>query len=309
MVRRAWDILGILIALVAVSLPVSAQVIHDELPAQIKGLELHDSRGDQIPGDIVLYNAEGEPVPMSSYFQGDKPIVLVPVYYSCPKLCGLMLQHLNEIVNDLDYDIGEDYTVLVYSFDHTNTTAMAKGKQTQHQKAYKRGISKLGRQSYLFHTTSAADAKRLGDAIGFDFRYLPKTREFSHPSALYVLTPDGHVSSYLSGLDYGPKQLKLALLDASDGKIAASVGDFFLHMCFQLDPNAGQYSVQAMRVMQIGGIISMFGVGLLVGGLRLAEGIRRRKRQRMETGSIPGSGLPVAVGVGDEAHLKGGVRP
>jgi len=309
MARRVLDILGMLVAAIVLATPASAQVIHDDLPAQIKGLELHDSRGDQIPGDIVLYDDEGQPVKMESYFQGDKPIVLVPVYYSCPKLCGLMLQHLNEIVNDLDYDIGEDYTVLVYSFDHTNTTAMAKGKQTRHQQAYKRGLSELGRQGYLFHTTSAAGAKRLGDAIGFDFRYLPKSREFSHPSAMYILTPDGRVSSYLSGLDYGPKQLKLALLDASDGKIAASLGDFFLHMCFQLDPNAGEYSIQAMRVMQIGGVISMFGVGLLVGGLRLAEGVRRRRRQRMENDSFPGDVPPVALGAGDGAHLKGGVRP
>jgi protein SCO1/2 len=105
---------------------------------------------------------------------------------------------------------------------------------------------------------------------------VPASGEFAHPSVLYVLTPDGRVSSYLSGLDYEPDQLKLALLDAGSSKIGKSLGDFFLHMCFSFDPTLGKYTVHAMTVMKIAGVLSIVLVGGLVLVLRVREVARRR---------------------------------
>jgi protein SCO1/2 len=275
--------LAILIAILAAATSVGftgAQVLSDKLPKQIDGLEIQDRRGDVVPIDIPIVNSSGETVLIGDYFDRERPTLLLLVYYSCPKMCEVMLNRMNNAINDVSFDIGEDYQVIVVSFDHANTTSMAKSKETYHHAAYSRGLDEVGRESFLFHTATAQDARRLADSVGFDYRFLPQSGEFSHPSVMYLLTSDGRVSNYLSGLDYDAKQLRLGLLGASDGKIAQSLSDFFLHFCFVYDPTAGAYSVEAMKVMQIGGILSIIAVGSLVGGLRIAESVRRRRAAR-----------------------------
>lgn len=293
--RRA--ILLTLAALLSFAASARAQVLSDTLPAPIEGLEVADRRGALIPKDIQLYNAQGRAVYIGDYFNTGKPTVLLLVYYSCPKLCEVMLNHFNELVNDLTFDIGEDYQVLVVSFDHTNTTSMALGKETLMQAGYRRGLSELGKERYLFHTTTATDARRLADAVGFDYRFIPQTGEFSHPSVRYVLTPDGRVSNYLLGLGVDDTQLRLALLSAADNQIAQSVGDFVMLFCFEWDPTLGKYTLQAMRVMQIGGALSAIAVFALVIMLRIREKGRRRRRA-----SVP-SPITSKAAAGREAPL------
>ncbi|MGP1272349.1 MAG: SCO family protein [Phycisphaerales bacterium] len=259
-----------------VSTTACAQVLNAEPPEAIRDLEIRNTVGEQVPLDIPLYDSEGQALQIGDYFTDRRPVLLLMVYYDCPLLCGLMLNKMNEVVNEASPTVGEDYKIVVVSFDHANTSAMAKGKQTLYHAGYDRGLTKLGRESYRFHTTTAAGARRLADAIGFDYRFMPASGEFSHPSVMYLLTPDGRVSSYLSGLDYEAKQLQIAILDASDGKTAMSIGEFFLHMCFSFDPTAGAYTLEAFRVMQIAGVLSVLGVGGLVGGLRIWEVVRRR---------------------------------
>ena len=272
-----------LAAALALSVGARAQVLSDKLPAPIDGLEVADKRGSLIPKDIALYNAKGESVYIGDYFNTGKPSVLLLVYYSCPKICEVMLNDFNKIVNDLTFDIGDDYQVIVVSFDHTNTTSMAAGKQTLMQAGYRRGLSELGKKRYLFHTATAIDARRLADSVGFDYRFLPQSGEFSHPSVRYVLTPDGRVSNYILGIGPDPTQLRLALLAAAEGQISQSVADFFMQFCFEWDPTLGQYTIQAMRVMQLGGIASILGVGTLILVLRIREGSRRRRTSAHST--------------------------
>lgn len=271
-------ILPILIATLSTTLAggVGAQLLSDEPPAAIRDLELSDRLGEPVPTDIELFDANGKTVQIGSYFSDQRPTVLLLVYYDCPMLCGLMLEKMNEVINATKQTVGEDYRILVVSFDHTNTTEMARQKQEQYHRGYNRGLDELGEKSFLFHTAKAAESRRLADAVGFDYRFIPQSGEFSHPSVMYILTPDGRLSSYLSGLDYEPKQLQIALLDAADSKIAMSVGDFFLHMCFSFDPTSGAYTLEAFRVMQVAGVLSVIGVGGLVVGLRVLETVRKR---------------------------------
>lgn len=265
------------ILLASLATGVRAQVLSDTLPREIDGLEIKDRRGSAIPRDIPIINADGETVLIGDYFDNERPTVLLLVYYSCPKMCEAMLGHMNEVINDVTFDVGEDYQVLVVSFDHRNTTSMARNKETYHHAAYRRGLTESGRESFHFHTATAQDARRLADSVGFDYRFLPQAGEFSHPSVMYILTPDGRVSTYLSGLKYKSKQLRIALLSASDGQIAESIGDFFLHFCFRYDPTAGAFNAEAMQIMKLAGVFSIIGVGSLVGGLFVADGIRKRR--------------------------------
>lgn len=306
MTHLARTILISLAAMLTIASGARAQVLSDKLPAQIDGLEVADKRGNAIPADIQLYNAQGEQVYIGDYFNTERPTLFMLVYYNCPKLCEVMLNHMNKVVNDVTFDVGEDYQIIVVSFDHTNTTSMAAGKQDFLQGSYKRGLSEDGKDHYLFHTTTANDARRLAEAVGFDYRYIPQAKEFSHPSVMYVLTPDGRVSNYLSGIGYESRQLRIALLEASDGKIAQSLTDFFLHFCFVYDPNAGAFSAEAMQIMKVGGVLSIISVGTLLVVLRIKESVRRklhRTSQHMSTstGSRPtpkSKAMPGVSGVG-----------
>jgi len=299
---------AILIVLLAAVVPVGAagaQVLHDELPKQIDGLEIVDRRGEAVPKDIPIVNSSGETVLIGDYFEGERPTLLLLVYYSCPKMCEVMLNRMNNTINEVKFDVGEDYQIIVVSFDHTNTTSMAKRKETYHHASYRRELDEQGRQSYLFHTATAQDARRLADSVGFDYRFLPQSGEFSHPAVLYLLTSDGRVSNYLSGFDDDAKQLRLGLLAASDGQIAQSIGDFFLLFCFVYDPTAGAYTAEAMQIMKLGGIFSIVSVGSLVGGLRIAESVRRRRAARSNNYEIGSAGIAGRSPAADKPQVSG----
>ncbi|RNC80898.1 MAG: SCO family protein [Phycisphaera sp.] len=294
------------ITLAASATAARAQVLSDTLPKEIDGLEVDDRRGSAIPKDIPLINADGETVLIGDYFDNERPTVLLLVYYSCPKMCEVMLGHMNEVINDVTFDVGEDYQVLVVSFDHRNTTSMARNKETYHHAAYRRGLDEMGRESFLFHTATAQDARRLADSVGFDYRFLPQSGEFSHPSVMYVLTSDGRVSNYLSGLEYESKQLRIALLSASDGQIAESIGDFFLHFCFRYDPTAGAFNAEAMQIMKLAGVFSIFGVGSLIGGLFIADAVRKRRAlSKMNPTKSGNSSVPGGSLQGRTPHVSG----
>ena len=298
----------ILVSLLAAAVSageICAQVLNEHLPKQIDGVEIQDRRGSVVPKDIPITNSSGETVLIGDYFEGERPTLLLLVYYSCPKMCEVMLNRMTKTINDVTFDVGEDYQVIVVSFDHTNTTSMAMSKEAYHHAAYTRGLDELGRRSYLFHTATAQDARRLSDSVGFDYRFLPQSGEFSHPSVMYLLTPDGRVSNYLSGLDYDAKQLRLGLLGASDGQIAQSVSDFFLLFCFVYDPTAGAYSVEAMKVMQLGGVFSIIAVGSLVGGLRIAESVRRRRAARDSNDGNGDGGIAGRSPAANEPQVSG----
>ncbi len=274
--RFSLPILAALLSALAFGSSARGQVLSDEPPEAIRGLEVSDKLGFRVPLDVEIFDSTGKTVEIGSYFNDRRPTVLLLVYYDCPMLCGLMLNKMNEVINATDQTVGEDYRILVVSFDHTNTTEMARQMQERYHRAYDRGLDELGAESFLFHTATAGQSRRLADSVGFDYRFIPASGEFSHPSVMYILTPDGTLSSYLSGLDYEPQQLQIALLDAGDSKIAKSIADFFLHMCFTFDPTAGAYTLEAFRVMQIAGVLSVIGVGGLIGGLRVIEVFRRR---------------------------------
>lgn len=254
-----------------------AQLIRDELPEIAQGVEVRERLGEQLPADLQLINDQNQPVLLGDYFNNDKPIILLMVYYRCPMVCTLVLDRLKTCVEDLDYDVGEDYDVVVISFDHTETASAAAEEKASALARYGRPITDATRRGYAFHVTDELTALELSKATGFSYRRL-KNGEYSHPVALMILTPDGRIGRYVYGMEYPAKRVKLALLEASKGKIAASIGDYFLHLCFRYDPNAGVYSVQAMAVVRLAGALTILFLTVLIGGLILRDRTRRGKR-------------------------------
>ena len=242
---------------------------------ELNGLEVDEHLGNHVPLDSVFTNSKGETVEMSTYFDGETPVILVMVYYECPVVCPVVLSQLVASLNELDYVVGKDYRVVVVSFDDTETTSMALGKRTEFIDAYNKADLTLDSKAIAFHTGDVLNIKRLVNSIGFEFNPI-KNGDFAHPISLMILSPKGKVTRYMYGFDYPSKELKLSLLDASEGKIAASFGDRLIHFCYQFDPTAGTYSIQAFRVMQVGALLT---VALIIIGLTLlfmGERVRRK---------------------------------
>lgn len=265
----------------AVGAPAHAQVILEkDQVRQLKGVDLVEHLGAQVPLDATFTNADAQTVRLGDYFQDGKPAILALVYYECPIVCSFVLEKIEESLNQLDYVAGRDYHLIVISFDHTETTTHAMNRRDVMVNAYKPGDGPASaRQGFSFHTGDPVNIRRVTDAVGWEFAPLPNG-EWSHPVGLTVLSPEGKIVRYIYGYEYPPDQIKLTLLEATEGKIAKSLGDRIMHYCFRYDPTAGAYSLQAMALMRLGGVVTVILLTVLIAALLIGERVRRRISQR-----------------------------
>lgn len=260
--------------------PAGAQVIQKDLPDQLKGLELKQKLGEQVPLDLQFTDSTGKKVALGSYFKPGKPVVLALVYYNCPMMCPLTLSRIQDRLNAISYTAGEDFNVVIISFDPLNTTKMA----AEAKETYLGGYTKRTPASdagWTFHTSDPVSVKKLADGVGFPFRFMEESGQYAHPAVLTILTPEGRVSGYLDGLGSDGGELRLALLQASEGKIAKGIADFFLHRCYRFDSSTGKYTIQAFRVMQLGGLITAMAIATLLVALRAGERARKMRLEKL----------------------------
>ena len=210
----------------------------------------------RVPLDLMFRDETGKVVRLQQYF-GGKPVVLNFVYYRCPMLCPIVLESTTEALTALKFDIGDEYDVITVSIDPRDKAADAARMKDKYIKRYGRLDSAKGWHFLTAHETAI---KRLTDAVGFQFQYDSKMDQFAHGAALLVLTPDGRTSRYFYGFEYKPRDLRLAIVEASEGKIG-SVADQLLLLCFHYDPAIGKYSRNAMLFARAGGVATMFALG------------------------------------------------
>ncbi len=257
--------------------PAHAQRLRDRSEIkQLDGVELEERIGDQVPLNIQLTDSNGQPVTLGDQL-GRRPTVLALVYYDCPVVCSVVMDRLAESMNGLDYAVGEDYSAVVVSFDPTETTEQAFARKQVYLSGYTQTVTPATQSGWTFHTADAIEIAKLTNAVGFNIQKLDNG-EYSHPVGLCVLSPEGTISRYMYGFEYPPKQMKLALLDASEGKVARSLGDRLMMFCYTYDPTAGAYTMEAMTVMRIGAGLTVIALMVLIAGLLVAERARRRRR-------------------------------
>jgi protein SCO1 len=270
--------------------PANGQYIEKEVPGNARGLSIADRLGKAVPPDITLIDTSGKAVTLGERFGNGKPILLTMAYYDCPVLCPTMMNQLGQAFNELDYAAGEDFDLVVVSFDPTNTTMQALQAQEEMLASLEPRASQTVLRSGLgFYTADEANARRLGDAIGFSYRYLPDLDEYSHVSSLTVLSPEGVVSHVFPNYTFRDpdaakpsRDLRLAMLKASDGEIATSIADVVLSFCYTYDPSQGAFTIAAMRLMRVVGLLTVGGLVVLIGGFRLRE-VRRRKSAGLDS--------------------------
>jgi protein SCO1/2 len=241
------------------------------LPPALREIGFDQNIGERLPLDVDVVDERGSVGPVGRYF-GERPVVLVFAYYSCPMLCSQVISGLASSVDVLSLRPGRDFDVVVVSFDPRDTPAAATEKKAQFLERYKNeGASRAAH----FLTASQQSIDRLTKAAGFRYVWDTQTQQFAHPTGVIVLTPDGHLARYLFGIEYGPRDLQLALVEASAGKVG-SVVDTLLLYCYHYDPMTGRYGVAIMRTLRIAGASTVLGLAAFVVIM-----LRREKQARV----------------------------
>lgn len=235
--------------------------------ADLEGVGIAQRLNNRINLDLEFVDSTGETVILRELFRG-KPVVLALVYYECPMLCTLELNGLMKAMRAMDLSAGKDYDVITVSFDPGETPDLAARKKDEYMRQYTHaGFYDRERleDGWRFLTGKEENIRALADAVGFGYRYDAKLDQYRHASAIMTLTPEGKVSRYQFGVEYSPRDLKFALMDASQERIGSPVDAVVLY-CFHYDPVSGKYGLVVMHALQVGGgatLLVLFGfIGL-----------------------------------------------
>jgi len=250
----------------------------DPQDAILRKVGVDEKPGVGIPRDLPFTDASGKPVRLADYL-GDGPVLLTLNYYTCPMLCPLTFRSLAATMTQMKgFSLARDYRVVTVSIDPEEIPEIARAKANETH-ALMPGVHDAdARWPFLYG--SAGSVRRLAESVGY--RYAKVGSEFAHPAVTIVLSPGGTVSRYLYGVEIDPQDLKLALIEASEGKIgASSAGNALLMYCFKYDPVGKKYVLYARNVMKAAGAVTL----ILLAGL-LAVLWRRYGR----TAGPPGKG-------------------
>ncbi len=223
----------------------------------------------QVPLDTVFRDEHGNAVPLRSFFHG-KPVILALAYYECPNLCTLVFNGVLQTAQDLKFDAGREYEIVIVSFDPRERPALAAAKKQIYIKRYERAGAANG---WHFLTGDKNAIARLAQSVGYRFAYDETTRQFAHPSTIIILTPGGKVARYFPGIEYPARDVRLALIEASQEHVGSLADKIFL-LCFHYNPNTGKYGLLIGRVMQAAGIGTAVVLALYIGVM-----LRRERSQ------------------------------
>lgn len=249
---------GCLASIIAVA-AVQAQVA-ESAPDQMEGVGVEEHLNRPLPLDLEFVSAEGKNVRLGDYFDDRLPVILTLNYSNCPKLCHLQLNGLFEGLEGLDWPLGEKYRVVTISINPDETVDRAAATKAKYGKTYR----VPGSENWVFLTGSEQNIRKAADAVGFFYRYDPVGKQYVHMAVIMVCTPDGRVSRYLYGVEYPAQTLRLALLEAAEGKIGTTV-DRILMFCMHFDPTRGSYTLAAWRLMQLGAALTLAVFGVVLG--------------------------------------------
>jgi protein SCO1/2 len=229
------------------------------LPNALKDVGIDQRLDQQVPLDIQLRDESGQTVRLGNYFHG-KPVVLSLVYYDCPMLCTQVLSGMIGAFGQLSFTAGREFEVVTVSFDPREGPALAAKKKEVYLSGYNRpGVD----DGWHFLTADPPSIKRLTESVGFKYRFDVSTNQFAHASGIMVLTPQGKLARYFYGIDYPAKDLRLGLVEASEGKIGSPVDKLLLY-CYHYDPATGRYGPVVMNMVRISGVVTVVGITLLL---------------------------------------------
>ena len=241
-------------------------------PPYLQNVGIEQHLDGQVPPELTFVDETGRSVKLSEYF-GKRPLILNLVYYNCSMLCGEALAGLTGAMKMVKFDVGNEFEVVTVSFNPQETPAIAAAKKQDYLKRYGRPGAASG---WHFLTGPAESINALTQAVGFQYQYDPRINQYAHATAILVLTPQGRISRYFYGVDYPPKDLRMGLVEASQGKIGNAVDQVLLY-CYHYDPATGKYGAVVSNILRLGGGLTIVIVGsLLLILFRLEKSAPRR---------------------------------
>jgi protein SCO1/2 len=247
----------------------------------LKQVNIEQKLGSQIPLDLKFRDESGREVRLGEYFAKGKPVALTLVYYECPMLCNQVLNGAVGAFQALSFTAGKEFEVVTVSFDPREGPELAAEKKETYLRRYKREGAEEG---WHFLTGDEASIKALADAVGFRYAWDEESQQFAHASAVMVATPGGKLSHYFYGIDYAPRDLRLAFVEASEGKVGSPV-DSILLFCYHYDPAVGRFA-PVMAVLRVAGVLTVLGLVALI--LYLRRVTRRREEELEQELSVGG---------------------
>jgi protein SCO1 len=252
------------------------------MPAALQNVGFEPPLNGQMPLDLGFRDETGRSVQLREYF-GQKPVVLAFVYYNCPMLCDQIQQGVVGTLRMLSFNPGRDYQVVFVSFDSRETPTMAAEKKKTALSHFHRPETASG---WHFLTGSRESIEAVTKAANFRFSFDANSNMFAHASGVMILTPDGRISRYFYGVEYPGWDMRLGLVDASAGKIGSPI-DHVLLFCYHYDPAAATYSASILKIIRLGGILTVL---CIVGGILLFR--RRDKLAASKNSCQPLHGCP-----------------
>jgi len=216
------------------------------VPRALRGIGFDQHINDRIPLDVPFRDEEGRTVAIGDYF-GKRPVVLLFAYYDCPMLCTQVINGLSSALGVLSLEPGKDFEIVTVSFNPKDTPETARTKKAIYIERYKKAGAA---QAWHFLSGDQPSIDRLTKAAGFRYTWDADTKQFAHPTGVMVLTPDGRLARYLFGIEYGPRDLRYAIVEASAGRVGNAVDTLLLY-CYHYDPETGRYGLAIMRTVRI----------------------------------------------------------
>jgi len=250
----------------------------DGRPAGLRDVGLEQRLNEHVPLDLSFRDESGQPVRLGHYF-GSTPVILTLNYFDCQMLCPLVLNDVLRVVRAIPLTLGRDFRILTVSIDPHDLAALAEAKHQSYVDRYGRPGAIDG---WHFLTGDEDSIESLARAVGFRYVRDPQSRQYAHAAGIMVLTPDGRLARYFYGVEYSPRDLRLALVEASKGGIG-SLADQILLFCFHYDPQSGRYSFVVLNAVRAASIATVIGIGSLMVVLfrreRLSAGASDRPRR------------------------------
>ena len=240
----------------------AAPQLNDGVPRGTEGTGVTQKLGAQAPLDLAFTDQDGNAVTLGDSFREGRPVILTLNYSDCPQLCILQLDGLVRSLNEVGLELGEEIQLVTVSLDPTEAPSRAKLTQEHYLSAY---TGEGGADGWTFLVADSEERIRaVADAVGYGYDLDLRTGEYSHEAALMLMTPEGLVSRYLFGIEYDPTTLRMSLVSASEGALG-TLTDRIRMFCYRYDPDAGAYTMVAVNVMKLGGLLTV----LVLGGFLL----------------------------------------
>jgi protein SCO1/2 len=269
-IRGGWQA-AILACILLLCMPLFAQVssygdkqegenVGDELPQVLQKVGVSQHLNQQLPLDAKFVDDTGKSVTLGDYF-GKKPAILALVYYNCPMLCSEELDGLTSALMMVHLTPGKDFNIVIVSINPSETPQLAAKKKALYVKRYGRPET-AGGWHFLTGQQPAIDA--VTKAVGFGYVRVPgpdgKLNQYAHASAIEIITTDGKLAQYYLGVEYSPKDMLLGLVQASGNKIGSPVANILTY-CYHYDPEHDKYSLRVVRIVQLGGMVTVAWLG------------------------------------------------